>query len=79
MKILKDLGLKVTIETKTSKKQDGEVLEQSKSEGTVLKAGDSVTITVSKKSSGTNENEVPENVIEPEEPEKENTEVNNEA
>ena len=73
MKILKDLGLKVTIETKTSSKEDGEVLEQSKSEGTVLKAGDSVTITVSKKSGGTGENEIPENVIKPDNPE--NTEI----
>lgn len=73
MKILKDLGLKVTIETKTSSKEDGEVLEQSKSEGTVLKAGDSVTITVSKKSGGTGANEIPENVIDPEKPD--NTEI----
>ena len=73
MKILKDLGLKVTIETKTSKKQDGEVLEQSKSEGTVLKAGDSVTITVSKKSGDDGKNEISENVIKPENPE--NTEI----
>lgn len=69
MKILKDLGLKVTIETKTSSKEDGEVLEQSKSEGTVLKAGDSVTITVSKKSG----EDIPENVIKPDNPE--NTEI----
>lgn len=73
MKILKDLGLKVTIETKKSSKEDGEVLEQSKSEGTVLKAGDSVTITVSKKSGGTGANEMPENVIDPEKPD--NTEI----
>ena len=69
MKILRDLGLKVTIETKTSSKEDGEVLEQSKSEGTVLKAGDSVTITVSKKSG----EDTPENVIKPDNPE--NTEI----
>ena len=69
MKILKDLGLKVTIETKKSSKEDGEVLEQSKSEGTVLKAGDSVTITVSKKLG----EDTLENVIKPDNPE--NTEI----
>lgn len=63
-KILKDLGLKVTVETKSSQKNDGEVIEQSKAEGTTLKAGDSVTITVSKKAnSGDSKNEIHGNEI----------------
>lgn len=63
-KILKDLGLKVTVETKSSQEKDGEVIEQSKAEGTTLKAGDSVTITVSKKAnSGDSKNEINGNEI----------------
>lgn len=46
-KTLKDLGLKVTVETKASTQKEGTVIEQSKKEGTELSANDSVTITVS--------------------------------
>ncbi len=73
MKILKDLGLKVIIETKTSNKEDGEVIEQSKSTGTTIKIGDTVTITVSKKSGETDGDNTSENVIKPDNPE--NTEI----
>lgn len=48
-KKLEDLGLKVTVETKTSKEPDGKVLSQSKSAGTQLNEGESVRIVVSKK------------------------------
>ncbi len=59
-KTLKDLGLKVTVETKASTQKEGTVIEQSKKEGTELSANDSVTITVSsgkktEKPSGNNE------------------------
>ena len=46
-KILKDLGLKVTIETEASSKKEGTVIEQSKKENAELTAGDTITITVS--------------------------------
>ena len=45
---LKALGLVVIIETKTSKKIDGIVMEQSKEEGAQLNEGDTVTLVVSK-------------------------------
>ncbi len=48
-KVLKDLGLKVTVETEESSKKEGTVLTQSKKEGTVANVGDEITITVSKK------------------------------
>ena len=38
LKILKDLGLTVTVETKESEKADGIVLAQSKAEGTAATA-----------------------------------------
>lgn len=49
-KALKDLGLNVTVETKASTKNEGTVIEQSKKEGTTATQGDTITITVSKKS-----------------------------
>ncbi len=48
-KTLENLKLKVTVKTQESTDKEGIVLSQSQNEGTVLKAGDSVTITVSKK------------------------------
>lgn len=49
IKVLKALGLNVTVETKTSTKKEGTVIEQSKKEGTTATEGDTVTITISKK------------------------------
>lgn len=58
-KTLKDLGLTVTIETKTSDKDDGIVIAQSKKEGTEATTGDTITITVSKKETSTGKEEKP--------------------
>lgn len=49
MRILKDLGLTVTVETRESEKEEGTVLRQSKNEGDKVTKGESITITVSKK------------------------------
>lgn len=78
-KKLEDLGLKVTVETKTSKESDGEVLSQSKSAGTQAKEGDSIKIVVSKKeddddnSDDNNKNEVT-NTVTPSENKESSTE-----
>lgn len=48
-KKLQDLGLKVTVETKTSKESNGKVISQSKNSGSQVAEGEVVTITVSKK------------------------------
>lgn len=61
---LKELGLNVTVETKSSDKEDGKVIEQSKTEGAELSEGDSVTITVSKKTSNIKPSTNVENNIE---------------
>lgn len=61
MKKLKDLGLTVKIETKESSKKEGIVIEQSKKEGTKIFAGDTITITISKK---IEKPEKPENIVE---------------
>lgn len=61
MKILKDLGLTVTVETKESSKKEGTVIAQSKKEGTKLVEGGSITITIS---TGPQEPDDTENVIE---------------
>lgn len=63
MKILKDLGLTVTVETKESSKEEGTVIEQSKKEGTKLVEGGSITITVSKGKEEPEEPDDTENVI----------------
>ena len=46
---LKDLGLKVTVETKEDQAKEGTVLKQSKQEGTEITDGETVTLVVSKK------------------------------
>ncbi len=59
MKILKDLKLKVVVETEESSKKAGTVIKQSKKEGSKLSDGDSVTITVGKgKNDDGSENEI---------------------
>ena len=78
VKQLKNLGLNVTIETKTSTKEDGTVLSQSKKEGTTANEGDTITIIVSKKeSSSSEENKESNNEIE--NPPSTNTIANNEV
>ena len=66
IKILKDLGLTVTVETEESSKEDGTVINQSKKEGSKATAGDNITITISKKKEDTSsgENEIKDNEIE---------------
>ena len=61
---LEKLGLKVTVETKTSTKDDGIVLSQSLKEGTEVKTGDKITIVVSKKKTSAT-NEVVNNTVTP--------------
>ena len=61
---LEKLGLKVTVETKTSTKDDGIVLSQSLKEGTEVKTGDKITIVVSKKKTSA-ANEVVTNTVTP--------------
>lgn len=61
---LEKLGLKVTVETKTSTKDDGIVLSQSLKEGTEVKTGDKITIVVSKKKTSA-ANEVVNNTVTP--------------
>lgn len=61
---LEKLGLKVTVETKTSTKDDGIVLSQSLKEGTEVKTGDKITIVVSKKKISA-ANEVVNNTVTP--------------
>ena len=46
-KTLENLGLKVTVKRRESDEEEGTVLSQSQNEGTVLKAGDEITIAVS--------------------------------
>ena len=46
-KTLEGLGLKVTVKRRESDKKEGTVISQSQNEGTILKAGDEVTITIS--------------------------------
>lgn len=66
IKILKDLGLTVTVETEESSKEDGTVINQSKKEGSKATAGDNITITISKKKEDTSsgENKIKDNEIE---------------
>ena len=61
---LEKLGLKVTVETKTSTKDDGIVLSQSLKEGTEVKTGDKITIVVSKKKTSAT-NEIVNNTVTP--------------
>ena len=63
LKILEDLGLIVTVETKESIKKSGIVISQSPKEGKMLKTGDSIIITISKKNEkpNSNKNETEEN------------------
>lgn len=63
MKILKDLGLKVTVETEESSKEEGTVIKQSKKEGSKLTTEDSITITVSKEKKHNNNEIDDENII----------------
>lgn len=53
-KALKALGLNVTVETKASTKEEGTVIEQSKKEGATATEGDTIAITISKKSNNSN-------------------------
>ena len=70
IKTLKDLGLTVTVETEESSQKDGTVIKQSKKEGSKVNAGDSITITISKKKENTGGNENGNNEIEkPDKPE----------
>ena len=66
IKILKDLGLTVTVETEESSKEDGTVINQSKKEGSKATAGDNITITISKKKEDTSsgENKIKDHEIE---------------
>lgn len=71
-KALEDLGLKVVVKTKESDKKKGTVISQSKNEGTSLKAGDEITITISSGKDSSSENVI-ENTEVPDNPGKDNT------
>ena len=64
MKILKDLGLTVTVETEESSKESGIVINQSNKEGSKITVGNTITITVSKKKEDNSQkNEIHDNEI----------------
>ena len=71
-KALEDLGLKVVVKTKESDKKKGTVISQSKNEGTSLKAGDEITITISSGKDSSSENVIANTEV-PDNPGKDNT------